>query len=48
TGERSPDRERFAALKTYREEARNVLVGQNVVNLGLGELVTGMAVEVLE
>ncbi|RMV80241.1 Molybdenum cofactor sulfurase [Pseudomonas caricapapayae] len=48
TGERSPDREPFATLKTYREVEGNVLFGQNVINLGLGELETGMTVEVLE
>ncbi|RMT84172.1 MOSC domain-containing protein [Pseudomonas viridiflava] len=48
TGERSPDREPFATLKTYREVEGDVMFGQNMVNVGPGELEVGMDVEVLE
>ncbi|WP_122436210.1 MOSC domain-containing protein [Pseudomonas viridiflava] len=48
TGERSADREPFATLKTYREVEGNVMFGQNMVNVGPGELEVGMEVEVLE
>ncbi|OUM08183.1 MOSC domain-containing protein [Pseudomonas syringae] len=48
TGERSPDREPFATLKTYRQVEGDVLFGQNMVNEGAGELHVGMSVEVLE
>ncbi|WP_440062684.1 MOSC domain-containing protein [Pseudomonas syringae] len=48
TGERSPHREPFATLKTYREVEGNVLFGQNMVNDGPGELEVGMPVHVLE
>ncbi len=48
TGERSPDREPFATLKTYREVEGDVMFGQNMVNVGPGELEVGMEVEVLE
>ncbi|KIQ35105.1 MULTISPECIES: MOSC domain-containing protein [Pseudomonas syringae group] len=48
TGERSPDREPFATLKTYREVEGDVMFGQNMVNVGPGELEVDMEVEVLE
>ncbi|ORC45972.1 MOSC domain-containing protein, partial [Pseudomonas floridensis] len=48
TGERSADREPFTTLKTYREVEGNVMFGQNMVNLGHGELEVGMKVQVLE
>ncbi len=48
TGERSPDREPLATLKTYREREGEVYFGQNLINQGVGELAVGMEVEVLE
>lgn len=48
TGERSPDREPLATLKTYREREGEVYFGQNLINQGVGELEVGMEVEVLE
>ncbi|WP_397452690.1 MOSC domain-containing protein [Pseudomonas sp. NA-150] len=48
TGERSPDREPMATLKTYRESEGEVWFGQNMVNDGPGTLDVGMTVTVLE
>ncbi|MCD5992784.1 MOSC domain-containing protein [Pseudomonas sp. CDFA 602] len=48
TGERSPDREPFTTLKSYREVEGGVMFGQNMVNDGPGELEVGMEVQVLE
>ncbi|HWV10483.1 MAG TPA: MOSC domain-containing protein, partial [Pseudomonas sp.] len=48
TGERSRDREPLTTLKTYREREGEVYFGQNLINLGHGQLQVGMPVEVLE
>lgn len=48
TGERSPDREPLATLKTYRQQENNVMFGQNLVCDGAGELEVGMPVTILE
>ncbi|MCE6982444.1 MOSC domain-containing protein, partial [Pseudomonas frederiksbergensis] len=48
TGERSPDREPLATLRTYRQKEGDVLFGQNLVADGAGVLEVGMAVTVLE
>jgi len=48
SGERSTDREPLATLKTYREQAGDVMFGQNLVNDGVGRLEVGMPVTVLE
>lgn len=48
TGERSPDHEPIATLKTYRKGEGGVFFGQNLIPDGIGELVVGMPVEVLE
>ncbi|MGE8362110.1 MOSC domain-containing protein [Pseudomonas sp.] len=48
TGERSRDREPLTTLKTYREREGEVYFGQNLINLGQGQLQVGMPVEVLE
>ncbi|UVL22807.1 MOSC domain-containing protein [Pseudomonas donghuensis] len=48
TGERSPDREPLATLRTYRQKEGDVLFGQNLVVDGAGVLEVGMAVTVLE
>ena len=48
SGERSTDREPLATLKTYREQAGDVMFGQNLVNDGLGRLEVGMPVTILE
>ncbi|WP_449434018.1 MOSC domain-containing protein [Pseudomonas putida] len=48
TGERSPDREPLATLKTFREREGDVLFGQNLAVDGSGEIAVGMQVEVLE
>lgn len=48
TGERSPDREPLATLKSYREREGQVYFGQNLLPRGVGELRVGMQVEVLE
>ncbi|MHC6224856.1 MOSC domain-containing protein [Pseudomonas sp. X10] len=48
TGERSPDREPLATLRTYREKEGDVLFGQNLAVDGSGVLEVGMQVEVLE
>ncbi|MGY2290057.1 MOSC domain-containing protein [Pseudomonas sp. SDO528_S397] len=48
SGQRSPDREPLATLKTYREQDGDVMFGQNLVNDGLGRLDVGMPVTVLE
>ena len=48
TGERSPDREPMATLKTYREWDGDIWFGQNMVNDGPGTLEVGMPVTVLE
>ncbi|MNH33239.1 MOSC domain protein [compost metagenome] len=48
TGERSPDREPLATLRTYRQKEGDVLFGQNLVADGAGVVEVGMAVTVLE
>ncbi|MDY4300230.1 MOSC domain-containing protein [Pseudomonas salmasensis] len=48
TGERSPDREPFATLETYRKTEKGAMFGQNLVNDGIGRLEVGMPVTVLE
>lgn len=48
TGERSPDHEPIATLKTYRKGEGGVFFGQNLIADGVGELAVGMPVEVLE
>lgn len=48
TGERSPDHEPIATLKTYRKGEGGVFFGQNLIADGTGELAVGMPVEVLE
>jgi len=48
SGERSTDREPLATLKTYREQAGEVMFGQNLVNDGPGRLDVGMPVTILE
>ncbi|HEK1692266.1 TPA: MOSC domain-containing protein [Pseudomonas putida] len=48
TGERSPDREPLATLKTFREREGDILFGQNLAVDGRGRLEVGMEVEVLE
>jgi uncharacterized protein YcbX len=48
TGVRSEDREPFTTLKTFRASEGKVMFGQNVVSDGVGELETGMPIEVLE
>ncbi|GLO15590.1 molybdenum cofactor sulfurase [Pseudomonas putida] len=48
TGERTPDREPMATLKTFREKEGDVLFGQNLAVDGEGWLEVGMKVEVLE
>ena len=48
TGERSPDREPFATLDTYRKTEKGAMFGQNLVNDGIGRLEVGMPVTVLE
>lgn len=48
TGQRNPDREPLATLKTYRQVEGEILFGQNLVSDGAGRLEVGMAVEVLE
>ncbi|MBA1302532.1 MOSC domain-containing protein [Pseudomonas carnis] len=48
TGERSPDREPFATLETYRQTEKGAMFGQNLVNDGIGRLEVGMPVTVLE
>lgn len=48
TGERSPDREPLATLKTYREREGEVYFGQNLIACGEGRLALDMPVQVLE
>ncbi|KAF1009313.1 MAG: putative protein YcbX [Pseudomonas fluorescens] len=48
SGERSPDREPLATLKTYRELNGDVMFGQNLVNDSAGRLEVGMPVTILE
>lgn len=48
TGERSPDHEPIATLKSYRKGEGGVFFGQNLIADGIGELAVGMPVEVLE
>lgn len=47
TGQRSPDKEPLATLRTFREHEGNVLFGQNLAVDGEGVLEPGMPVEVL-
>jgi hypothetical protein len=48
TGERSPDREPLATLKSFRERDGEVYFGQNLICDGRGTIEAGMPVEVLE
>ena len=48
SGERSPDREPFTTLETYRKTEKGAMFGQNLVNDGIGRLEVGMPVTVLE